>query len=641
MKKMVEKRLCGVIVIGMLLLLSLNYYLQIKMSQREMDAASRELFWQIDRILTENQRETETVKEEFQKSCLVKAKAAAYIVQNRPSILEDEKEIKKVAKLLQVDELHIFNTAGTIYAGSEPKYFGYNFNSGEQMQFFLPMLEDKNMELCQPVTPNTAEGKMMQYAAVWREDQKGIVQIGMEPERVLKATEKNELSYIFSLLTENSGTYLCAADPETYEILGSTNPALTGKRLTDIGLEETLFSKKKSFHAAVNGKFSYCIFTRQNGVLAGRICSAKTLYSKVNRNTLLLAGFLLVISTTMIFSISRYLDKNIISSIDAVNYKLQNIINGNLDEKVEVGTTAEFEKLSDHINRMIKSLLDAADKLSVVLDMAEIPIGTYEYNYGIKRVRVTSKVQEILGLMDEEKEILFSDYALFEKKLAELRCAPVNQREQIFELEGEEKRYIKLESFVRDNNVFGILIDVTKDMNEKKKIRQERDEDIVTGLYSRRAFLTRIGKIFKKEDEMKHAAMLMIDTDNLKEINDYYGHEAGDAYLRKMADILRSGTAPGKIAARLSGDEFAMLIYGCGSRQELQAFIEETAEKQNGEAEETDKNSRMNVRFSMGSAYYPEDSRDYHELLKIADERMYEEKRQRKKAQNHSLLCGR
>ncbi|MCE2604307.1 hypothetical protein LH384_35025, partial [Pseudomonas aeruginosa] len=65
------------------------------------------------------------------------------------------------------------------------------------MKFFLPMLKDKSMQLCQEVTPNTAENKLMQYIAVWREDQKGIVQIGMEPIRLLEAMKKNELSHIF------------------------------------------------------------------------------------------------------------------------------------------------------------------------------------------------------------------------------------------------------------------------------------------------------------------------------------------------------------------------------------------------------------------------------------------------------------
>ena len=110
--------------------------------------------------------------------------------------------MQKIARLLQVDEFHLFDTQGNLYAGSEPKYFGLNFSSGRQMQFFLPMLKDYHLQMCQDITPNTAEGKLMQYAAVWREDRKGIIQVGLEPTTVLDSMKRTELSYIFSLAAQ-------------------------------------------------------------------------------------------------------------------------------------------------------------------------------------------------------------------------------------------------------------------------------------------------------------------------------------------------------------------------------------------------------------------------------------------------------
>ena len=71
---------------------------------------------------------------------------------------------------------------------------------GEQIGFFKPLLSDKSLRLCQDIAPNTAEGKKIQYAALWSDNGKFIVQVGMEQDSVKRATEKNELSYIFSLL---------------------------------------------------------------------------------------------------------------------------------------------------------------------------------------------------------------------------------------------------------------------------------------------------------------------------------------------------------------------------------------------------------------------------------------------------------
>ena len=92
----------------------------------------------------------------------------AYIIQEKPSILEDIEELKQIAAMVEVDEIHFFDKSGRIYAGTHPEYYDYTFDSGEQIGFFKPMLKDYSLKLVQKITPNTAEGKMMQYSAVWR-----------------------------------------------------------------------------------------------------------------------------------------------------------------------------------------------------------------------------------------------------------------------------------------------------------------------------------------------------------------------------------------------------------------------------------------------------------------------------------------
>lgn len=175
----------------------LGYYLQTKSAKEAMRTNSEIRFNQVSEVLKRNDTEIAELRENLKEDYFIRAKAAAYIVQNQPDVVGDLEEMRKIASLLQVDELHLFDTEGRLYAGSEPKYYDYTFRSGEQMQFFLPMLDDYSLQLCQEVTPNTAEGKMMQYVAVWREDHGGIVQIGMEPARLMAAMEKNELSYVF------------------------------------------------------------------------------------------------------------------------------------------------------------------------------------------------------------------------------------------------------------------------------------------------------------------------------------------------------------------------------------------------------------------------------------------------------------
>lgn len=633
MKKMIQKNLLVIIVISMLVSLVLNYGVQVMRVQQDMRATSSHLFWQIEQILSQNQVETQAVVEEFKNTCLIQAKAAAYIVQHRPSVLEDKAELEKIAALLQIDELHVFDQKGNLYAGTEPQYFGYTFDSGEQMRFFLPMLQDKSLELCQDVMPNTAESKLMQYAAVWREDGVGIVQIGMEPERVLEATKKNELSYIFSLLTAESGATLYAVDPQTYVVLGSTDHNLVGKHISEIGLDaEEISNGEKGFYDKIGGRFVYGVFELSgepsDTVLLGRICTIDSLFRNITMDSILLGIYLCLLAILIIINISRYLDRIIVSGIAVINEKLQKITDGDLDERVDVQTTPEFTELSGHINQMVHSLLQTTDKLSSVLDIAQIPIGVYEYNKGMERVRITNRVPDILGLSEAEKDKLVSNYIWFEERLQYLRQFPFDKEQSVYQLPGLPVRYIRLESFQKDNNILGILMDVTKDVQERQLIEQERDEDSLTGLCNRRAFYAQMEELFACSEQLKHSAMLMIDADNLKQVNDNYGHEDGDRYLCSVADVLRTVTAEHQIITRLGGDEFAMFLYGCDERQQLEELIDRLKEKQNGYI--LSPKQERPVYFSIGCAFYPEDGNDYHALLKWADIKMYEEKRRKK-----------
>ena len=76
------------------------------------------------------------------------------------------------------------------------------------MSFFAPMLQDKTLKLCQDIMPNTAEGKNMQYAAVWTEDGSRIVQIGMEPKRLQKLIQEKSLENVVSTFPFDFSGYL-------------------------------------------------------------------------------------------------------------------------------------------------------------------------------------------------------------------------------------------------------------------------------------------------------------------------------------------------------------------------------------------------------------------------------------------------
>ena len=167
-------------------------------------------------------------------------------------------KLKNIAELMEVDEIHIFDKTGRIYAGTHPQYYDFTFDSGDQMRFFKPMLNDKSLKLVQEITPNTAEAKMMQYSALWSKNEEFIVQIGMEPVNVMKASAKNELSFLFSLFRVNLEAGYYAIDSQSGEIVGSTDLTLVGKNLSQLGFTlDSLPDYESGRHGVVNGVKSY------------------------------------------------------------------------------------------------------------------------------------------------------------------------------------------------------------------------------------------------------------------------------------------------------------------------------------------------------------------------------------------------
>ncbi|HEY1536500.1 MAG TPA: diguanylate cyclase [Polyangiaceae bacterium] len=169
------------------------------------------------------------------------------------------------------------------------------------------------------------------------------------------------------------------------------------------------------------------------------------------------------------------------------------------------------------------------------------------------------------------------------------------------------------------------------DERRVEEIRALSIRDELTGLYNRRGFLELARQLLKQADRSRGSALLFFfDLNGMKQINDQFGHEAGDRALCETADVLRAACRTSDVVARLGGDEFVALLPDADEPQ-LERFakrIRSELEIRNGNA---DRGYRLSASMG-GTAYNPSQPESIEALLARADALMYEQKRSRKEA---------
>lgn len=614
-----------------LLILPANIGFQMYIHHENQKASANEMFRQVGLLIETNEKDMEEVKNDFSERCIRAADMAAYFVQYNPEVKDSLERTRELAKKLDVDELHYFSREGKICGGTHPEYYGLSFDSGEQMSFFLPMLQDPSLKLCQDITPNTAEGKQMQYAAVWMADGSGIIQIGMEPRRVFEEMEKKSLSgMIANMPSVNYGDFLII-DAQSEMIVAATADELIGRDVSET-LDKIKSGKNLSvYHYRFGGK-KYCVYVKayEDYILARTFRSRYMMKNFVVSSVLVLI-YVLTVGSSMIAAIIWYVNKRLSDNIDSVVQELEKIEEGNLENLTIQTDIQEFDELIARINQLMKSLRLSWDKFSAVIDKGRFPIGIYEENYFYKRVFFSERLIEILGISSEDtRQEELEDRV--RSILKEISRHEADAENAIFRYDRSgETMYLRMEITEDDQSVTYYVTDATAWWKEMNQLKEENVRDSLTGLLNRKGFHDSLESLFTCPEQLKHAAMIMLDADGLKLVNDIYGHHIGDDYLKRIASALDERTRGRKLSARLGGDEFILFLYGYPSKIDLEQDIEKLRERRGERFLGESENVPVTLEFSMGYAFYPDDDRDYHVLMHLADQNMYEEKRKRKK----------
>lgn len=262
---------------------------------------SKVLLDRVFTVLDKNDQSEEELIESLKDDYIVRAKAVSYIVDAKPQVENDVEELQKIAKLMSVDEIHLFDETGCITSGSVPKYFGYSFDSGTQMSYFKPMLTDKSLTMCQDVTQNTSEGKAMMYAITWNEAGTMMVQVGLKPQRLLDELKQNEISTVVSDMPVYKGMELYVADADTELVKGATACDKIGKTFHDLGIPTDIKENDKPTvrQISVNDSGCRCVIRRGDKYIVA-VTIDKSFYMTNSVVALLVVGIYLILASCCI-----------------------------------------------------------------------------------------------------------------------------------------------------------------------------------------------------------------------------------------------------------------------------------------------------------------------------------------------------
>lgn len=176
----------------------------------------------------------------------------------------------------------------------------------------------------------------------------------------------------------------------------------------------------------------------------------------------------------------------------------------------------------------------------------------------------------------------------------------------------------------------GVRIGVAREITELRRAERELEyragHDALTGLPNRHLLQRRLQEHMECATQSgRGLALLYLDLDDFKAANDRCGHRAGDEVLREVAQRLQQSLRHGDLVARVGGDEFVVLLPGCGDTAAASAVVD--ALRARLQPPYTLPDGPLRLDASIGIACYPADGHDLDTLLANADQAMYADKR--------------
>ena len=290
-----------------------------------------------------------------------------------------------------------------------------------------------------------------------------------------------------------------------------------------------------------------------------------------------------------------------------------------------------FKNLSENISQK-ESHLKNAQRIAKV--------GSWEYNLLTKKLTLSDEIYRILGIkqninIEYEDFLNFIDAKDYERVVATLDDAIKNGSsfniQYTITINCNKNIHVQTRGKVRKKQnglakITAVTMDISSDIKDKQKIEQLAYYDSLTGLANRSLLKDRISKSIQLADRNQNKlAVIFLDLDYFKLINDTYGHAMGDSLLIYFSELLKKQVREADTVSRFGGDEFVILLPNIKNIQGailIAKKIQDELQKKH-----VINSHELKITTSMGISIYPNHSMNAEDLIKYADIAMYEAKR--------------
>ncbi|MCX7614461.1 MAG: diguanylate cyclase [Clostridiales bacterium] len=345
------------------------------------------------------------------------------------------------------------------------------------------------------------------------------------------------------------------------------------------------------------------------------------------------SAFIIIVLLFVLLLLNKYISK----PIDTLTKRIEGInLDSEVFEKLPEFLGSELSVLSKTVNKMLSKILDERNYLKKSesrLSMAQMVahVGSWELNLKTMKIHASEEAFRIHGIAPYVPELPFKTalrciHPEYRSKVDQILEQLKKQKNlevqyKIKRLNDSQERFLFLSSkLVLDKVskvavISGVVQDITESKKNEEIILYNSYHDSLTGLCNRRFFDDQLRKF--ETVNISPVSIIIGDVNDLKLVNDAFGHQMGDRLLRMVANVLKNTCRPNDILARWGGDEFLILLPNTGY-EETEKIVNIISNKCSAS-----KIGSIKISVSFGFDTKTDNQQNINSIIKFAEDKMY------------------